>query len=94
MSIPCTVFKSLRKNQTYLFVPVGSDLEGLPDVLLGLLGELEKVLNVDLEAGRKLARAEASEVMRCIKEQGFFLQMPPGKEELDQMGSLPEALLQ
>ena len=77
----CSVYKSLRKAQTYVYVPFRSDLADLPEALQGLLGELEKVLDVALDSKRKLARVDASEVMRCIDEQGFFVQMPPGKDD-------------
>jgi hypothetical protein len=35
-----------------------------------------------LSPGRKLARADAKEVLREIDENGFYLQMPPTMEEL------------
>lgn len=79
--VNCTVYKSLRKDQTYVFVPAGSDLDELPDMLKTLLGELEKVLDVELTPERPLARAEASEVMQQIAESGFYVQMPPGKDD-------------
>ena len=31
---------------------------------------------------QKLARADAGEVLRCLAEQGFYLQMPPTADEL------------
>jgi len=36
----------------------------------------------DLSKDRKLVRAESEEVLRIMKENGYFLQMPPPKSEL------------
>lgn len=77
----CTVYKSQRKAQTYVFVPFGSDLNTLPDALSPLLGELDKVLDVELHPERPLARAQAHTVIQHIHEQGFYIQMPPGKDD-------------
>ena len=37
---------------------------------------------LQLAPGKKLARADAEQVLAAIDEQGFYLQMPPGPEEL------------
>ena len=85
--LACTVYKSLRKDQTYVYVPQSSDLADLPEALQGLLGELEKVLDLQLSAEQRLARADPVLVLQCIREQGYFVQMPPGKE----LGQMAEA---
>jgi uncharacterized protein YcgL (UPF0745 family) len=53
-------------------------LSGLPEGLLSLLGDLTKVIELDLHPQRKLAQADVIEVMRQIDKTGYFLQMPPG----------------
>ncbi|HFD81163.1 MAG TPA: YcgL domain-containing protein [Gammaproteobacteria bacterium] len=73
----CVVYKSLRREGCYLYVSAADELEPVPATLLQALGTLEKVMELELEAGRPLARADAAEVMRRIGEQGYFLQMPP-----------------
>ena len=35
-----------------------------------------------LNAGKKLARVEAADVLEAIEQQGYFLQMPPPPEAL------------
>ena len=42
----------------------------------------EPVMLLQLAPGRKLARADAQQVLAAIEEQGFYLQMPPTPDEL------------
>jgi uncharacterized protein YcgL (UPF0745 family) len=73
----CVVYKSLRQFDYYLFVKKDEGLERVPDTLKTLLGNLEEVTEVELHAQRKLAQADAVEVMAQIEVEGYFLQMPP-----------------
>jgi len=50
--------------------------------LLKLLGDITFSFEFDLSKDRKLVKAEATEVIRIINENGFFLQMPPAKSDL------------
>ena len=45
-------------------------------------GEPEEVMSLLLDAERRLARADAAEVLQLIARQGFYLQMPPTAAEL------------
>jgi len=49
---------------------------------LKLLGEVVFSFEFDLSKDRKLVKAEAQEVIRLMKESGYFLQMPPAKNEI------------
>lgn len=73
----CSIYKSARKRDTFLFVPARGGLEDVPEGLLSLLGELEQVMTLDLHPKQRLARAEAGEVMRQLETNGYFLQLPP-----------------
>lgn len=77
-SMQCVVYKSLQQFDYYLFVERADDFSRLPDGLKSLLGELQPVVSLDLEDGSKLARADVAEVMSKLREQGYYLQMPPG----------------
>ncbi len=77
--VKCTVYKSLRQFDYYLYVSSEAGLSGLPEGLLSLLGDLTKVIELELHPQRKLAQADVIEVMRQIDKTGYFLQMPPGK---------------
>ncbi len=76
-AIECQVFRCSRQAEMYLYVPLGADLEELPDGLLRFLGRVEPVLELTLTPERRLARAEVAEVMAKLREQGYFVQMPP-----------------
>lgn len=40
-------------------------------------GDPQRVMDLELEPGRKLAYATADEVIANLREQGYHLQMPP-----------------
>ena len=78
--LKCEVYKGARKENTYLFVADAKSLETLPPLILKQMGELEFVLSVDLSTRKTLAVAEPAAVIECIERQGFYPQLPPGKE--------------
>lgn len=77
----CVIFRCSKKDEMYLYVPHQDDqvklLAGLPDGLQQMTGRLEKVMELDLIPGRKLARANVQDVISAIEQKGFYLQMPP-----------------
>ena len=77
------VYKGNRKTNTYLYVSREGDFSKVPQVVLELMGPLELVLNVDLSKRKSLARADITEVTSKLLEQGFFLQLPPGNDQID-----------
>ena len=76
------VFKSTRKTEMYLYVDKARGLADVPEALMSQFGEPEEVMLLMLSPQRKLARADAEEVLSEIAEKGFYLQMPPTAEEL------------
>ena len=76
------VFKSLKKLDTYLYVDKLQNFEELPSGLRDSFGQYELVLEIELSPERKLARADASQVLSDIALKGFYLQLPPTIEEL------------
>lgn len=78
----CRIYKSPRREEMYLFVDMSRGLADVPESLLARFGEPVEVMTLLLSPGRRLARADAEEVLRNIAERGFYLQMPPGPEEL------------
>ena len=75
----CQVFRSPKRDEMYLYVEKSTGLEQVPAPLLHQFGEPESVMMVMLDGQRKLARVDATEVVAAIEEQGYYLQMPPGK---------------
>jgi uncharacterized protein YcgL (UPF0745 family) len=77
----CSVYKSLKKSEMYLYVDRSTKLTELPDALRSLFGTPQHVLDMILTPEKKLARTEASRVLEDIESNGFYLQLPPGKGE-------------
>lgn len=71
----CFVYKSQKRDDSYLFVSLEDDFSRVPDSLLALLGELELVMRLDLAARQKLASADIHSVKQQLNEVGFYLQM-------------------
>ncbi|MEH6421254.1 YcgL domain-containing protein [Pseudomonas sp. CGJS7] len=71
------VYKSLRKADTYVYLSARDDFERLPKPVRAQLGSLQFVLEVELSAQRKLARADAATVRENLANRGFHLQLPP-----------------
>ncbi len=78
----CEVFRSPRKPEMYLYVDKAAGYKDLPEALLAQFGEPEPVMTLLLTPDKRLARADATEVLAKIASQGFYLQMPPTEEEL------------
>ena len=76
------IFKSNRQQEMYLYVDKARGLVDVPEALLARFGEPESLMTLLLAPERKLARADATEVLNMISDQGFYLQMPPTAAEL------------
>lgn len=73
----CSIYKSPKKEGMYLYVPKDKQLEDVPKVLITQMGHAEHVMDLLLTPEKKLARANARDVMEKLNEQGFYVQMPP-----------------
>ena len=73
----CKVFRSDRKNDTYLYIDEATEFTDLPAELQAMFGEPEFVIALELSPGRKLARVKVQSVMQALQDQGYFLQLPP-----------------
>lgn len=78
----CSVYKSAKKPDTYLYVPYESDFNDLPEGLTSVWGEPELVMHIDLDKRDKLALVDITELREKLAEDGYYLQMPPTQEEL------------
>ncbi|MBY5930665.1 YcgL domain-containing protein [Halomonas sp. DP8Y7-3] len=77
----CEVFKSSRKEEMYLYVDKRQGLERIPEPLLERFGAPVSVMTMILTPEKMLARTSGADVMAAIEEKGFYLQMPPAKDE-------------
>jgi len=71
------IYKGSRRAETYIYVPEEDNFDAVPDALLEAMGRLQLVMELELHQARKLARADAAEVMRSVAKRGYYLQMPP-----------------
>ena len=87
----CSIYKSLRKNEMYLYVDRAEALTRVPEGLLAAFGPPQHAFDLVLTPERKLAREDIQKVLENIETQGFHLQMPPPDD--DYIEHLPEELL-
>ena len=73
----CTVFRSDRKAETYLYLADDLVFADLPEDLREHFGEPAFVMRLELAKERKLARVDVARVIESLSEQGFYLQLPP-----------------
>lgn len=76
----CTVYRSRRRDFTYLFLPTGAALEDLPADLRDLFSAATPVLQLELSEQRELAQGDAVRVMENIRRDGYHLQLPPTED--------------
>ncbi|HEY5717819.1 MAG TPA: YcgL domain-containing protein [Motiliproteus sp.] len=81
MKLICSIYKSSKKDEMYLYVDKQEDLKRVPDALLEVFGRPVGAMTLLLTPEKKLARVDVQQVMDSIREQGYFLQMPPPREE-------------
>lgn len=72
----CFVYRSPRKRDTYLYLPEADVFSQLPPGLMRVFGQPQFALEFDLTPGRRLAAADAGQVLENLRRQGYFLQMP------------------
>lgn len=72
----CAIYKSQKKQDTYLYLAAKDDFSQIPEALLKLLGEPVHVMDLDLHPERRLAQEDVVEVLRNLEERGWHLQMP------------------
>ncbi|MFM9272094.1 YcgL domain-containing protein [Halomonas elongata] len=77
----CEVFKSPRKDEMYLFVDKTRGLAEVPETLLERFGEPVSTMSLLLNPEKRLARTTGADIMAAIEEKGYYLQLPPAKEE-------------
>lgn len=85
MTVLCKIYRSLVKNDCYLYVPYEDDLKRVPELLLKQLGKCELAMTLKLSPERKLAQRDIEEVLAKLDEQGYYLQMASTTDEYMQI---------
>jgi uncharacterized protein YcgL (UPF0745 family) len=78
----CAIYKSAKKEQTYLFVKTRDDFSSVPKALMITFGTPILVTLTNLATKKKLAFADLAKVKDSLNDDGFYLQLPPPKEDL------------
>jgi len=78
----CTIYRSLKKADTYLYVEKKDDFSKVPEELMKLVGTPMLVMTMDLDGRDKLAQADLDKVKQELQDKGFYLQLPPPQENL------------
>ena len=73
----CTVLRSDKKAETYLYLSEDFEFDDLPSELQKSFGEPVFVMSLNLSTERKLARVDVKKVLQSLQEHGFYLQLPP-----------------
>ena len=73
----CTIYRSDKKAETYLYLADEMDFTDLPVALQESFGIPALVMKLQLSANRGLARVDVEKVLEGLAEQGYYLQLPP-----------------
>ena len=83
--IMCSVFKSQKKDGMYLYVRKTTSkqalFDGVPELLMERFGTPQHALDLLLRKDKPLVAADVEKVMKELDEKGFYLQLPPQKED-------------
>lgn len=81
-SVAVVVYRCARRADTYVYMRKEDDFEDLPDAFRAQFPDPTPFLDFELHPTRPLAQADPVAVLRALSEQGFYLQLPPQKDEL------------
>lgn len=70
------VYKSQRKQDTFVYLAMRDDFSSLPAAVHAQLAPFTFVLDVALTPERLLAQADAATVRQALGSHGFYLQLP------------------
>ncbi len=79
------IYKSLKKDELYIYLSKKDDFSQVPEAVLKTFGKIEFIMELEITPERKLAKEDAGKVISSLMNKGFFVQMPAT--------ILPDALL-
>lgn len=78
----CVIYKSTKRDQTYLYVEKKDDFSRVPEALMKTFGQPQLTMLLPLDGRKTLANADLEKVKEALETQGYYLQMPPPQEDL------------
>ncbi len=73
----CTILKGSREPELYVYVPFAKAETNIPGELRSRLGKIKEVMSLEITPDKNLARVDPAKVLNEIREQGYFVQLPP-----------------
>lgn len=77
----CSVYRSSKDEEMFLIVDKARALKDVPEALFERFGKAHHSMSLLIDENRKLARFSAEQVLNAIEDRGYFLQLPPPKDE-------------
>lgn len=81
----CVIYRSAKRDQTYLYVEKKDDFSSVPETLMQGFGKPILAMILPLDGSKTLANANIEKVKEAIADQGYYLQLPPPPESLLKM---------
>ena len=78
----CVIYRSSKRDQTYLYVEKKDDFSRVPEELMKGFGQPQLAMILPLDGRKKLVNADIEKVKLALTEQGYYLQLPPPPEDL------------
>lgn len=76
----CTVLKSTKKPDTYLYLPKDAVFDDLPESLQLLFTPQQTAMTLHVTTEKKLARFTGAELLEHLTDPGYYLQLPPAHD--------------
>ncbi|ASE84450.1 hypothetical protein CEP66_18880 [Citrobacter koseri] len=81
-SMFCVIYRSSKRDQTYLYVEKKDDFSRVPEDLMKGFGQPTLAMILPLDGRKKLVNADLEKVKQALTDQGYYLQLPPPPEDL------------
>lgn len=78
----CVIYRSAKRDQTYLYVEKKDDFSRVPAELLSSFGTPQLTMLLPLDGRKQLVGADLEKVKQALTNQGYYLQLPPPTENL------------
>ncbi|RUO19317.1 hypothetical protein CWE08_10100 [Aliidiomarina iranensis] len=71
------ILRSPKKADTYLFIPLETEITELPEPLQGLFMPEQLVTKLSITPEKQLARISGVKLLEHLQTEGYYLQVPP-----------------
>ncbi|MEX7535571.1 YcgL domain-containing protein [Providencia rettgeri] len=78
----CAIYRSPKREQTYLYIEKKDDFSRVPEDLLAQFGTPQFAMFIALDKRDRLANADLARVKADLIDVGYYLQFPPPVENL------------